>query len=658
MSSTDQFAPRLQYPQFWDDRWDSEAYKQPSPICNTDDNYFWYTWSADVLADSSLFNTSAATTPAVVANDDDQISSFGGDEDYDSMDQPFDNNPDYYFAIKGNLIPPASPEPESLGLDHVPYDSDLEEDEVSEDEESDDFSDSDFESSDDESSSVLRPAQVAQKRLPGAGGKGKGQWPHSAGIASVDTAEGREVVVLDDEDEDEDEDEEEATKEDDQQEANDASSEGEAEADDSSDDDYQASSRRPRRTTATTTTTTTNTARKQPVTTAAPVASSSALSGRRASSWSAAEDQACINAMMDVCTNTQTAAIASTEKRFEEVARRMVAGGFQRSASGVKLQWNRRLRALSGFEDRGDKKHSGSGLTTSSLVKTSRRHNPSATASSSTTVGTTAAHSTTSSQTLAPSSRDKGKGRAIEVSSDEDDEDTDDDDDVDYDAPVAPRRPAKRRRNDDDEPAPSISQKQPRISRVPTLPSTQDHAYYSVSNANIINVPRTRPSLYARRPEPIPEENAADDEDDIPQPSQTRAAQPSRPRPAKRLRPDHPQAVAQKKRKNVDLDEDEDDEPIISNANRVKRSRTLRQRSRLQEQYQEPQHTEQIQDNDDDVGYLGQRELQEDVAVAEDDEDEDDEAAEQLRRDEEMARKLQAQLNGGNARSRRGRGFN
>ncbi|KAG9682415.1 hypothetical protein KCU95_g10455, partial [Aureobasidium melanogenum] len=80
------------------------------------------------------------------------------------------------------------------------------------------------------------------------------------------------------------------------------------------------------------------------------VAPAPTISSRKASAWSDAEDAACIKYMKEVCTLAQYAAIAGTEKRFEVVADRMKReAGFNRTASGVKLQWNRRLRAASGF---------------------------------------------------------------------------------------------------------------------------------------------------------------------------------------------------------------------------------------------------------------------------------------------------------------------
>lgn len=98
-----------------------------------------------------------------------------------------------------------------------------------------------------------------------------------------------------------------------------------------------------------------------------PVAPALAIASRKSTAWSAEEDAACVSLMKEVCTLPKYAAIASTEKRFEVVANRMkLEGGFERNANGVRLQWNRRLREASKFEDRSERKLS-SKLITSAL---------------------------------------------------------------------------------------------------------------------------------------------------------------------------------------------------------------------------------------------------------------------------------------------------
>jgi hypothetical protein len=350
--------------------------------------------------------------PAVVANDDEPLSRFDNDEDHD---------------------------PESEGTSCSQEDGD---------------------SSEDDSSSEGRPTTSSWKRPVGvgAGGKGKGKWSSVAGVASVDAATVQEVIVLDDSEE-EDEVEEEVDDDDD---------DDEEEEEEDDDDDYAPLAiTRPRRAVAVAPAATAATSRPARVS-AAPAAPTT--SSRKGSAWSAEEDRACIAYMREICTQSQYADIAGTERRFQVVADSMAADGFDRSAAGVKLQWNRRLRAASGVEDRGDKKHSGSGLTTSSLK------------------GTTAAAPAASTASASSSSSAAAKPARSQVA-----------------RPVAPTartsemRPAKRAR--EPEAAAPVPRKQPRLAS--QAPTTQDVAYYSLSTANIINTPR---SSRSRRPIVIEDE--------------------------------------------------------------------------------------------------------------------------------------------------------
>lgn len=83
------------------------------------------------------------------------------------------------------------------------------------------------------------------------------------------------------------------------------------------------------------------------------------------SGWSTEEDDACIELMKAVSADDR---FYGLEIRFAEISRRMAAEyRFTRSAPGIKTQWNRRLRKLSGFEDRSDRRQSDR-LVTSSLA--------------------------------------------------------------------------------------------------------------------------------------------------------------------------------------------------------------------------------------------------------------------------------------------------
>jgi hypothetical protein len=159
--------------------------------------------------------------------------------------------------------------------------------------------------------------------------------------------------------------------------------------------------------------------------------------------------------MKEVCTQAQYAAIARTEKRFEVVADRMGEAGFARTASGVKLQWNRRLRLDSKFEDRGEKKRA-SGLTTSALRQGTKRSTLAATSL----VATPSEGSSSSSR--------NGKRKAIYIESD-----NENDDDDDFISAPRPSKPAKRVRSTS-------------VASSSAVPSTQDVAYYDLSTDNII----------------------------------------------------------------------------------------------------------------------------------------------------------------------------
>ncbi|KAK6000470.1 hypothetical protein QM012_003716 [Aureobasidium pullulans] len=264
-----------------------------------------------------------------------------------------------------------------------------------------------------------RPARSAWKRpVPAGSVEGDGEWHSSGGVPHADAPEWQQ-----------DEDDEEEFE------------------DDDDDNEYE----RPARLS---------------------VAPAPTISSRKASAWSIDEDDACIKYMKEVCTLAQYAAIAGTEKRFEVVADRMKReAGFNRTASGVKLQWNRRLRAASKFEDRGEKKRA-SGLTTSALGQGTKRGTPAASLVSSksskgTKPSTTSAQST---ETSSLSGRRNSKRKAIFVDSDDED-----DDDFFFSAPR------------------SYPAKGPRVvsASCSTLPSTQDVAYYDLSTDNILSGPRS-----------------------------------------------------------------------------------------------------------------------------------------------------------------------
>ena len=310
---------------------------------------------------------------------------------------------------------------ELVGLNDQPEARESEE-EVSEEEETD-------------SEDGLRPSQMAMKKPvgawgPAATGQGEGERSPSAGVPIADAPEEQQEEEEEEEEEDED------------------------------DDEYAPAAapvRAVRRVAG----------GQQPARNS--VAPAPAIANRKSSAWSAEEDAACIRLMKEVCTQAKYAAIASTEKRFEEVAKRMKReAGFARTASGVKIQWNRRLREASKFEDRGEKKRA-SGLTTSALgngTKSGTRATTSlgAAPSSGTNASSSPAQST---ETGDRQSIRKGKRKAIVIDSDDDNDD---------DFVSAPRlsKPSKRARSTSAESSSAV-------------PSTQDVAYYALSTENIIS---------------------------------------------------------------------------------------------------------------------------------------------------------------------------
>ncbi|KAH0114161.1 hypothetical protein KCU60_g4362, partial [Aureobasidium melanogenum] len=297
------------------------------------------------------------------------------------------------------------------------------------------------------------------------------------------------------------------------------------------------------------------------------------ISSRKANAWSDAEDAACIKYMKEVCTLAQYAAIAGTEKRFEVVADRMKReAGFNRTASGVKLQWNRRLRAASKFEDRGEKKRA-SGLTTSALSQGTKRGTPTVTSlvsSKSSRGRKSSATSARSTETSSLSGR-KGKRKATYIDSD----DEADDEDL-----FSSSRPYPTKR--------------PRIASEASssaLPSTQDVAYYDLSTANILSGPRAsryRPATTAQatntaetprtssRQQPITTANDdADDEEEAPEPNYNSLSfwqEVLRKRQARVAR----QREEYERQQQQEEEEPEDDEPIVTTADRARKSRELR----------------------------------------------------------------------------------
>jgi hypothetical protein len=346
---------------------------------------------------------------AVIAHDDDLFSVLAREEARLLLAQPaIDHDFGYPTSHRvGYWSPVSAGSWEVEGLGHEPEACHLDE-EVSEEET--------------ESEDELRPSQRAMKKPVGAwgpagSGRGEGERSSSEGVPIADTPEEQE--------EEEDE-----------------------EYEDEDDDEYApaAAPARPIRRVA---------GGQQPARISA--APAPAIASRKSTAWSTAEDAVCIKLMKEVCTQAQYAAIARTEKRFEVVADRMGEAGFVRTASGVKLQWNRRLRKDSKFEDRGEKKRA-SGLTTSALRQGTKR-------------GTLAVTSlvATPSEGSSSSSR-KGKRKAIYIDSDNE---NDDDDDDDFLSAPRPSKPAKCVRSTS-------------VASSSAVPSTQDVAYYDLSTDNII----------------------------------------------------------------------------------------------------------------------------------------------------------------------------
>jgi len=80
------------------------------------------------------------------------------------------------------------------------------------------------------------------------------------------------------------------------------------------------------------------------------------LSGRGLTShggWTEAEDAACIAIMTNLISQrTSNELKVPIDKMWELGAGRMARAGFPRSASGIKMQWTRRLRAITGLDER------------------------------------------------------------------------------------------------------------------------------------------------------------------------------------------------------------------------------------------------------------------------------------------------------------------
>ncbi|KAI4725495.1 hypothetical protein E4T49_06751 [Aureobasidium sp. EXF-10728] len=274
------------------------------------------------------------------------------------------------------------------------------------------------------------------------------------------------------------------------------------------------------------------------------------ISSRKASAWSQAEDAACIKFMKEVCTLDGYAAIAGTEKRFEVVADRMKReAGFNRTASGVKLQWNRRLRAASKFEDRGEKKRA-SGLTTSALPGQGTRRGTSAVtslAASTPSKGKESLATSASSIETSHGRRQNNKRKANHV-------DSDDDDDDDFVSAPRPSKPAKRVRSTS-------------VGSSSAVPSTQDVAYYDLSAENILSGPRSSrnrraptitappPSARSSRQKPITTIIDDEDEEEVIPP----------PKPSAR-------SSQQKRARTIDDDDEDDEQPAAAPSPKRKRT--------------------------------------------------------------------------------------
>ncbi|KAG9944297.1 hypothetical protein KCU85_g8026, partial [Aureobasidium melanogenum] len=371
------------------------------------------------------------------------------------------------------------------------------------------------------------------------------------------------------------------------------------------------------------------------------------ISSRKASAWSDDEDAACIKFMKEVCTLAQYAAIAGTEKRFEVVADRMKREtGFNRTASGVKLQWNRRLRAASGFEDRGEKKRA-SGLTTSALSQGTKRGTSAVTSLvSSTSRGRkSSATSAQSTETSSLSGRLRGKRKATTIDSD------DEDDDEDFLSSSRPY-PAKR----------------PRIAAEASssaLPSTQDVAYYDLSTANILSGPRAsrhRPAAIAQatttaatprrsarqQPTTTTNDDADDEEDEAPEPNYNSLSYWQEVLRKRQARVAEQREEYERQQQQEEEDDDEDEEPVVTTADRARKSRELR-KQKTSSTTEPTSTTRSSRAPRFDLSPIAEdAEQQVHITPA---------TAAQIAADEEIARQMQEEWNEQPTRARRGRGF-
>ncbi|KAG9683881.1 hypothetical protein KCU95_g12919, partial [Aureobasidium melanogenum] len=321
---------------------------------------------------------------------------------------------------------------------------------------------------------------------------------------------------------------------------------------------------------------------------------------------------------------------------------------FNRTASGVKLQWNRRLRAASGFEDRGEKKRA-SGLTTSALSQGTKRGTSAVTSLvSSTSRGRkSSATSAQSTETSSLSGR-KGKRKATYIDSD------DEVDDEDIDSASRPY-PAKR----------------PRIAAEASssaLPSTQDVAYYDLSTANILSGPRAsrhRPAAIAQatttaatprrsaRQQPITTTNDdADDEeeeDEAPEPNYNSLSywqEVLRKRQARVA--EQREEFERQQQQQEEEDDDEDEEPVVTTADKARKSRELR-KQKTSSNTEPTSTTRSSRASRFDLSPITEdAEQQVHITPA---------TAAQIAADEEIARQMQEEWNEQPTRARRGRGF-
>lgn len=163
-----------------------------------------------------------------------------------------------------------------------------------------------------------------------------------------------------------------------------------------------------------------------------PSTACNSLAGKpKSAPWSDVEDQACIKVMRVVCVDPR---FAGKEERFKECHRRLTAQyGMDRSSDSVRLQWNRRIRAISGFDDRSSRKRTDSLAT--SLLSSAK----SSTKSSASKRSTPSSATSRSQSSPSPSVVQSSKRKFVEVEID-DDEDDDEDDDFDSDPVIIPGR--------------------------------------------------------------------------------------------------------------------------------------------------------------------------------------------------------------------------